>query len=141
MQSYDSLTPAGGSISASTLVDSEKAARSELASCRSRLSKLEALLSPSPDGTIDVAQLAKKLEEKEEAVKVFEAKVAAQEGETEMLYGEIERLSNAWSELDGMVGAKVYNLAGMEEKMGRLAAEVSSRSLLCHLRSIADPFC
>lgn len=125
MHSYASLTAENESPSAATLIASEKESRSELASCRSRLSKLESLLSPTSDGAVDVAQLTNRLEEKEKAVKVFEARVTAQETETEMLYGEIERLSNAWSELDDMVGAKVFNLAGMEEKLGRLQAEVS----------------
>lgn len=42
-----------------------------------------------------------------------------------MLYGEIERLSEAWQALDEQNASKIFNLAAMEEKLQRLSAEVS----------------
>lgn len=41
-----------------------------------------------------------------------------------MLYGEIDRLSAAWSTLDEQNASKVFNLVGLEEKVGRLTTEV-----------------
>lgn len=48
-----------------------------------------------------------------------------------MLYGEIERLSEAWQALDEQNASKIFNLAAMEEKLQRLSAEVS---LLSHVQ-------
>lgn len=41
-----------------------------------------------------------------------------------MLYGEIDRLSTAWSTLDEQNSAKVFNLVHLEEKVQRLNTDV-----------------
>lgn len=117
-------TTASPESNATVIADSEMTARAELSTARSRLSKLESLLSPSADGQVELADLAKRLQEKEEQVKVFEAQLKSSEGETNMLYGEVERLSTAWSALDEMCASKVFGLVGMEEKVQKAQAEV-----------------
>lgn len=128
-------TTASPESNATVIADSEMTARAELSTARSRLQKLESLLSPSADGQVELADLAKRLQEKEEQVKVFEAQLKSSEGETNMLYGEVERLSTAWSELDEMCGSKVFGLVGMEEKVQKAQAEVGPFFLLSRARS------
>lgn len=41
-----------------------------------------------------------------------------------MLYGEIDRLSVAWSALDEQSNSKVFNLVHLEEKVQRLTTDV-----------------
>lgn len=41
-----------------------------------------------------------------------------------MLYGEIDRLSAAWSTLDEQNSSKVFNLVSLEEKVQRLNTDV-----------------
>jgi hypothetical protein len=41
-----------------------------------------------------------------------------------MLYGEIDRLSAAWSTLDEQNSSKVFNLVNLEEKVQRLNTDV-----------------
>lgn len=43
---------------------------------------------------------------------------------TNMLYGEIDRLSAAWSTLDEQNSSKVFSLVGLEEKVQRLNTDV-----------------
>ncbi|GAA6058899.1 hypothetical protein JCM10212_002851 [Sporobolomyces blumeae] len=120
LHSYASLA-AGAAPNADQLVRSETEARSELAKALERLAKLEKVT--GPDGDPQVAELAKRLQEREAELKVAEAQVQSQEAAANMLYGEIDRLSAAWSDLDEQNASKVFNLASLEDKVQRLSAE------------------
>ena len=52
---------------------------------------------------------------------------------TNMLYGEIDRLSAAWSTLDEQNSSKVFSLVNLEEKVQRLNTDVR---ILLALRSL-----
>ncbi|CEQ41340.1 SPOSA6832_03051 [Sporobolomyces salmonicolor] len=117
LHSYASGAPDGD-----RLVQSETEARTELAQAQERLAKLEALLGPGGDP--QVSALAERLKDREQELKVAEAQVKSQEAASNMLYGEIDRLSAAWSALDEQNASKVFNLVNLEEKIQRLSAEV-----------------
>ncbi|GAA5987856.1 hypothetical protein JCM10908_007246 [Rhodotorula pacifica] len=121
--SSSSSSSSGGVSGPSTqaLIESETRARSDLVEARHRVEKLEAILGPG--GRADVREMAERLEEKARELKAAEAKAASQEATATMLYGEIERLSEAWQALDEQNASKVFNLAAMEEKLQRLSAE------------------
>ncbi|GAA5865168.1 hypothetical protein JCM1840_003930 [Sporobolomyces johnsonii] len=112
---------ASGAPNGDRLVQSETEARTELARAQERLAKLEALLGPGGDP--QVIELAQRLKEREQELKVAEAQVKSQEAASNMLYGEIDRLSAAWSALDEQNASKVFNLVSLEEKIQRLSAE------------------
>ncbi|GAA5938425.1 hypothetical protein JCM1841_005359 [Sporobolomyces salmonicolor] len=116
LHSYASGAPDGD-----RLVQSETEARTELAQAQERLAKLEALLGPGGDP--QVSALAERLKDREQELKVAEAQVKSQEAASNMLYGEIDRLSAAWSALDEQNASKVFNLVNLEEKIQRLSAE------------------
>ncbi|GAA5973856.1 hypothetical protein JCM11641_003195 [Rhodosporidiobolus odoratus] len=107
--------------SAAQLVDSETRAREDLEAAKARLDKLERILGPGATG--EVREMADRLRDKEEEVKKAEAKVKSQEAATNMLYGEIDRLSTAWASLDEQNQSKVFNLASLEDKIQRLNAD------------------
>ncbi|GAA5893424.1 hypothetical protein JCM6882_008029 [Rhodosporidiobolus microsporus] len=110
-----------GTPSAGQLVESETRAREELQRAQTRLEKLDRLLGPS--GDVEVRAMAERLREKDEEVRKAEAKVKSQEAATNMLYGEIDRLSTAWASLDEQNASKVFNLASLEDKIQRLNAD------------------
>ncbi|GAA6018504.1 hypothetical protein JCM10207_007199 [Rhodosporidiobolus poonsookiae] len=111
----------GGVPSAQQLVESETRAREDLHRAKTRLEKLERLCGTEADpGT---RELVEKLREKEDEVKRAEAKVKSGEAATNMLYGEIDRMSTAWAALDEQNASKVFNLASLEDKIQRLNAD------------------
>ncbi|GAA5931004.1 hypothetical protein JCM3775_000775 [Rhodotorula graminis] len=107
--------------SAQQLIDSETRARADLAEAQQRVERLEALLGPG--GRADIKEMAERLEEKQRELKVAEAQVKGQETASNMLYGEIDRLSAAWQSLDEQNASKVFNLAALEDKVQRLSAD------------------
>lgn len=147
VQSYSSNR---GTFNSQTIAKSETDARLELVSCRDRLAKLEALL--GPEGDIELKELVERIEDREKRLKVLEAQVKAQDHvrggglagrlrhrvadrrllwgaqATNMLYGEIDQLSTAWSTLDEQNNAKVFNLLNLEEKVQRLNTDVRPSS-------------
>ncbi|GAA5837842.1 hypothetical protein JCM11251_004674 [Rhodosporidiobolus azoricus] len=110
-----------GTPSAGQLVESETRAREELQRAQARLEKLDRLLGPG--GEVEVRAMAERLREKDEEVRKAEAKVKSSEAATNMLYGEIDRLSTAWASLDEQNASKVFNLASLEDKIQRLNAD------------------
>ncbi|GAA5857751.1 hypothetical protein JCM8547_005970 [Rhodosporidiobolus lusitaniae] len=110
-----------GVPSAGQLVESESRAREELQRAQGRLERLDRLLGPG--GEVEVRQMAERLREKDDEVRKAEAKVKSQEAATNMLYGEIDRLSTAWASLDEQNASKVFNLAALEDKIQRLNAD------------------
>ncbi|GAA6032403.1 hypothetical protein JCM8097_008157 [Rhodosporidiobolus ruineniae] len=110
-----------GMPSAGQLVESEMKAREELQRAQARLEKLDRLLGPG--GEVEVRALTEKLREKDDEVRKAEAKVKSQEAATNMLYGEIERLSTAWGSLDEQNANKIFNLSSLEDKIQRLNAD------------------
>ncbi|GAA5936008.1 hypothetical protein JCM10213_002177 [Rhodosporidiobolus nylandii] len=112
---------ASATPSAAQLVESETRAREELQRAQARLEKLERVL--GPEAPRDAREMAERLREKEEEVRKAEAKVKSQEAATNMLYGEIDRLSTAWASLDEQNASKVFNLASLEDKIQRLNAD------------------
>lgn len=91
-----------------------------------------------------------KVEEREGRLKVLEAQATSQDHvraslvlgargtltmaqATNMLYGEIDRLSAAWSTLDEQNSSKVFSLVNLEEKVQRLNTDVR---ILLALRSL-----
>ncbi|GAA6052195.1 hypothetical protein JCM3770_000790 [Rhodotorula araucariae] len=107
--------------SAQQLIDSETRARADLAEAQQRVVRLEAIIGPG--GRADVREMAERLEEKQRELKVAEAQVKSQEAASNMLYGEIDRLSAAWQSLDEQNASKVFNLAALEDKIQRLSAD------------------
>ncbi|BGP40652.1 E3 ubiquitin-protein ligase bre1 [Rhodotorula kratochvilovae] len=107
--------------SAQQLIDSETRARADLAEAQQRVLRLEAIIGPG--GRADVREMAERLEEKQRELKVAEAQVKSQEAASNMLYGEIDRLSAAWQSLDEQNASKVFNLAALEDKIQRLSAD------------------
>ncbi|KAL8291986.1 hypothetical protein RQP46_001452 [Phenoliferia psychrophenolica] len=107
-----------GTFDSQTIAKSETDARLELAACRDRLARLEDLL--GPDGNVELRDLAARLEERDQKLKVLEAQLKASDHATNMLYGEIDQLSTAWSTLDEQNNLKVFNLLSLEEKVQRL---------------------
>ncbi|KAI5476449.1 E3 ubiquitin-protein ligase BRE1 [Pseudohyphozyma bogoriensis] len=114
-------TYASASGSAESIQQSETDARLELSKAQDRLAKLEVLL--GPEGNVEVRELVDKLQKNEERTKVLEAQVKSQDHAMNMLYGEIDRLSTAWSTLDEQNSSKVFNLVNLEEKVQRLNAD------------------
>ncbi|KAK4703986.1 E3 ubiquitin-protein ligase BRE1, partial [Phenoliferia sp. Uapishka_3] len=110
-----------GTFDSQTIAKSETDARLELGSCRDRLAKLEELL--GPEGDVELRDLAERLAERDKKLEVLEAQLKAQDHATNMLYGEIDQLSTAWSTLDEQNNLKVFNLLNLEEKVQRLNAE------------------
>ncbi|GAA5838520.1 hypothetical protein JCM3766R1_006001 [Sporobolomyces carnicolor] len=117
----ESYAAAGGVPDAERLVRSETEARTELKRALSKLEKLESIFGSDSDP--QVRELAEKLKEREESLKVAEAQIKSHEAASNALYGEIDRLSAAWSDLDEQNASKVFNLAHLEEKLQRLGAE------------------
>lgn len=74
LRSYSSIR---GTFDSQTLAKSETDARLELSNCREKLDKLEALL--GPEGNAQVKDLVKKLEARDERLKVLEAQVKSQD--------------------------------------------------------------
>ncbi|GAA5910720.1 hypothetical protein JCM8208_003545 [Rhodotorula glutinis] len=107
--------------SAQQLIDSETRARADLAEAQQRVECLEAIIGPA--GRADVKEMAERLEEKQRELKIAEAQVKGQEAASNMLYGEIDRLSAAWQSLDEQNASKVFNLAALEDKVQRLSAD------------------
>lgn len=106
---------------AASLAQSESEARREVVATRAKLAAFEAQL--GPDATAEVGQLSSKLAEREAKLNQLEAELKSQEHATNMLYGEIDRLSTAWATLDEQNGAKVFNLQALEDKVQRLMGE------------------
>ncbi|GJN91021.1 hypothetical protein Rhopal_004035-T1 [Rhodotorula paludigena] len=121
LKDYAAQTGGMSAPSAQQLIDSETRARADLAEAQQRIVRLEAILGPGGRG--DVRELAERLEEKQRELKKAEAQVKGSEAATNMLYGEIDRLSTAWAALDEQNSSKVFNLAALEEKIQRLNAE------------------
>lgn len=143
----ESYAAAGGAPDSERLVRSETEARTELTRALEKLEKLEKIVGPGGDP--QVSELAERLREREEELKSAEAQVKSHEAVSDylsrssfalllaeasllphpqasnMLYGEIDRLSAAWSALDEQNSSKVFNLANLEDKLQRLGAEVS----------------
>lgn len=114
----NSYSAASETLDAQTIVNSETEARKELHACQARLASLEKLL--GPEGNVEIADLVQQLKEREERVKVLDAQMKSQDHATNMLYGEIDRLSAAWSILDEQSASKVFNLVDLAEKVQRL---------------------
>ncbi|GAA6010279.1 hypothetical protein JCM11491_006245 [Sporobolomyces phaffii] len=119
LESYASAV--GGGPDAERLIQSETAARTELTNALEKLAKLEKIFGPDADA--QVVELAQKLREQEEALRVADAQIKSHDTASNALYGEIDRLSAAWSALDEQNASKVFNLANLEEKLQRLGAE------------------
>ncbi|GAA5876334.1 hypothetical protein JCM16303_007103 [Sporobolomyces ruberrimus] len=117
----ESYASSGGGPDAERLVKSETEARTELTKALEKLEKLEKIFGADSDP--ELRNLAEKLKEREEALKVAEAQMKSHEAASNALYGEIDRLSAAWSALDEQNASKVFNLIGLEEKLQRLGAE------------------
>ncbi|GAA5911739.1 uncharacterized protein JCM6883_001252 [Sporobolomyces salmoneus] len=117
----ESYAAAGGVPDAERLVRSETEARTELRKAEEKLEKLEKIFGADSDP--QVRELAEKVRKREEALKVAEAQIKSHEAASNALYGEIDRLSAAWSALDEQNASKVFNLANLEEKLQRLGAE------------------
>lgn len=117
LRAYTSCGPFDGA----TIAKSETEARKELSQCQTRLAKLDSIL--GPEGNVEVAQLVEQVQGQEAKLKVLEAQLKSQEYSTNMLYGEIDRLSAAWSTLDEQNSSKVFNLVSLEEKVQRLNTE------------------
>lgn len=117
-----SYSSASEMLNAQTIVDSETEARKELSACQARLASLEALL--GPEGKVEISELVQQLKEREERVIVLDAQMKSQDHATNMLYGEIDRLSSAWSILDEQNASKVFSLVNLEEKVQRLNTDV-----------------
>lgn len=106
---------------------SEEDARLELQTLRDRIAHLEGLIGPSSSQP-DVAEFAQRLERKEAELKVLEAKAKEKDSVAQMMYGEVDRLSAAWTLLDEQNRSKVFKLAESEEKILKAVHEVRSRS-------------
>ncbi|GAA5830964.1 hypothetical protein JCM5353_004455 [Sporobolomyces roseus] len=117
----ESYAAAGGAPDSERLVRSETEARTELTRALEKLERLEKIVGPGGDP--QVSELAERLREREEELKSAEAQVKSHEAASNMLYGEIDRLSAAWSALDEQNSSKVFNLANLEDKLQRLGAE------------------
>ncbi|GAA5978816.1 hypothetical protein JCM5350_004831 [Sporobolomyces pararoseus] len=117
----ESYAAAGGVPDAERLVRSETEARTELTKALEKLEKLERIFGSNSDP--EVRELAEKLREREEALKVADAQIKSHDAASNALYGEIDRLSAAWSALDEQNSSKVFNLVHLEEKLQRLGAE------------------
>lgn len=110
-----------GDPNAAALAESESEARRELASTRAALARYEAQL--GPEASSDVRSLSEKLVERHAKLAELEASLKAQEHSTNMLYGEIDRLSEAWATLDEQNASKVFGLQALEDKVQRLVSE------------------
>ena len=64
-----------GTFDSQTIAKSETDARLELGACRDRLAKLEELL--GPDGQVELRELAARLEDRDQKLRVLEAQLKA----------------------------------------------------------------
>jgi chromosome segregation ATPase len=112
--------------SLSKALEREAMARQALADVEVKLASYERVFGPNASG--EMAELAKKLEEKTKEVKRLELMVKENDSATDALYSEVERLSKAWEDVAARVESKVFHLRDAEEKVARLATEVCRRS-------------
>ena len=68
-----------------------------------------------------LSQQLQKKEEEIQRLRLLQTQHAEAEGP---LYTELEKLSAAWETLDRQVKDKIFDLAAMEEKVGKIAIEV-----------------
>ncbi|KAL7409085.1 BRE1 E3 ubiquitin ligase-domain-containing protein [Mrakia frigida] len=119
----DQIAHVSADTTLSDALANESAARTALAEAQRRLESYEKVLGPDPSVGDDLARMGKKLEEKQEALRVMDLKVKENEAATDALYGEVERLSKSWEDVANQANSKVLNLKEMEEKVSKLATE------------------
>ncbi|GAA5932035.1 E3 ubiquitin-protein ligase BRE1 [Sporobolomyces koalae] len=119
----ESYATSGNLPDGQRLVASETQARIELTKALEKLDKFEKVFGPDAASDPQIKELAQKLQERDQELKAAEAQVKSHEAASNMLYGEIDRLSAAWSALDEQNASKVFNLASLEDKLQRLGAE------------------
>ncbi|EJD35307.1 hypothetical protein AURDEDRAFT_188795 [Auricularia subglabra TFB-10046 SS5] len=106
-------------------LQAELQARQLAEELKRRLAKFEATYGQQALETAapDVQALAQTLEEKEKALAASEL-LRKQEAEAlNALYADVDRLSASWETMERQFRSKVYELAGMEEKLQRLTVE------------------
>lgn len=101
--------------------------REQLQDVSERLSSMEATFGdqsavPLPP---DVAQLTEHLKQRDEEIKRLKLQETQRQQSETALYAELDRLSSAWESLERQVKSKIFDLSAMEERLSKIALDVS----------------